>query len=72
LSGVLGQVLGESPADQKARIEEAAKNARDLTGLVRHKKKPKVEDGEAETATNGKRKLEEAEVGNGEAKKAKI
>jgi len=66
--------LGENPVEQKARIEEAAKNARDLTGLVRHKKKAKVEDSKAEATTNGngKRKLEEAEADDGEAKKAKI
>ncbi|KAF2101918.1 hypothetical protein NA57DRAFT_25192, partial [Rhizodiscina lignyota] len=38
LAGILGQLLGESPVDQKARIEEATKTANDLTGLVRHRK----------------------------------
>ncbi|KAI9668445.1 MAG: hypothetical protein M1831_001199 [Alyxoria varia] len=35
LTGILGSILGESPAEQRARIEEATRGARDLTGLVR-------------------------------------
>lgn len=38
LSGILGSMLGESPEDQRRRVEEATLNARDLTGLVRRKK----------------------------------
>jgi hypothetical protein len=38
----LGTAIGESPAEAASRIEEAKKNANDLTGLVRHKKKPAV------------------------------
>jgi hypothetical protein len=60
-SGILGAALGESPAEAAARIEEAKKNATDLTGLV--KRKPKaVEQPSADTngtSTNGKRKAEE-------------
>ncbi|TKA64724.1 hypothetical protein B0A49_07991 [Cryomyces minteri] len=66
LAGLLGSMLGESPAQQKARIEEATKGANDLTGLVKHKKKPAVEKdtsavgGASGTngAAKGKRKLE--------------
>jgi len=39
MGGILGSLLGETPAAQKARIEEATKSANDLTGLIRHKKK---------------------------------
>lgn len=60
-SGILGATLGESPAEAAARIEEAKKNATDLTGLV--KRKPKaVEQHSADTngtSTNGKRKAED-------------
>lgn len=59
--GILGAALGESPAEAAARIEEAKKNATDLTGLV--KRKPKVvEQPNVDTngtSTNGKRKAED-------------
>ena len=80
LAGVLAQAMGDTPAQQKVRIEEATKNARDLTGLVRHRKKPKM-DGDSDavtstvdsaTASNGKRKLEETEVEGGTTKKVKV
>jgi HAT1-interacting factor 1 len=82
LGGILGSILGESPAAQKARIEEATRSANDLSGLVRHKKKPAAAaatqptPGDAQANGNGKRKLDESEVashGNGlDSKKAKI
>lgn len=78
LSGILGSILGESPAAQKARLEEASKGANDLTNLI---KRRKPAEGEASKASeidglqsNGKRKVdlrdevEEASSG----KKAKI
>ncbi len=84
VSGILGAALGESTVDAKARVEEAKKNAKDLTGLVR--KKAKEGGGEAEVvakdkaagspgATNGaKRKAEEPAVGEqqDEPKKPKV
>lgn len=80
VAGLLGQILGESKVDQKARIEEATKNANDLTGLVR-KKKPKPESTEGHnvptelnistSATNGKRKLEAEEEDGSDGKRAK-
>jgi HAT1-interacting factor 1 len=62
LGGILGSILGESAAEQQARIEEAKKGANDLTGLVRHKKRPApavTEEAKAEPNgnANGKRKL---------------
>ncbi|KAI1170450.1 hypothetical protein F4777DRAFT_591938 [Nemania sp. FL0916] len=69
LVGLLGQALGESSAEQAARVEEAKKNAKDLSGLVR--KKTKEEPKPAEE-TNGKRKAEEPADGQEESKKAKV
>ena len=78
LSGILGSLLGESPAAQKARLDEASKGAKDLTNLI---KRRKPAEGEASKASeshriqgDGKRKVdfidEVEEVGTG--KKAKI
>ena len=78
LSGILGSILGESPAAQKARLEEASKGANDLTNLI---KRRKPAEGEASKASeldgiqsNGKRKVDfrdEVEEGSS-GKKAKI
>ncbi|KAK1253829.1 hypothetical protein MKX07_001906 [Trichoderma sp. CBMAI-0711] len=57
LGGILGAAFGQSAADVQARVEEATKNAVDLTGLVR-KKKAKVDDAEAANG-NGKRKADD-------------
>lgn len=78
VGGILSEALGETPAEQKTRIDEAAKKARDLTGLVRHRKKPKTEEAQAGAVddgtaqTNGKRKLDDTEDAEEEAKKIKI
>jgi HAT1-interacting factor 1 len=78
LGGILGTAIGKSPADTAARIEEATKNATDLSGLVRHKKKTKPS--EAVTAqgsdntngANGKRKADEEVEDSDNAKKARV
>ncbi|KAF2962735.1 hypothetical protein GQX73_g10843 [Xylaria multiplex] len=69
LTGLLGQALGGS-SEQAARVEEAKKNAKDLSGLVRKKTKeePKAEPEEK----NGKRKAEEPADGQEDPKKAKV
>ncbi|KAJ9667889.1 hypothetical protein H2201_002075 [Coniosporium apollinis] len=75
LNGVLGSLLGESSAEQKARIEQATKSANDLSGLVRHKKKPvEADQGIASVANgSGKRKLgDEDDQGRERAKSARI
>lgn len=69
LGGILGATLGESPAETKARVEEAKKTANDLTGLVR-KKKP-APDAEAPANSNGKRRADDEDLEDGAAKKAK-
>ncbi|KAK7751907.1 hypothetical protein SLS62_006208 [Diatrype stigma] len=43
MSGLLGAALGGDSAESKARIDEAKKNAKDLTGLVRKKAKDEKE-----------------------------
>ncbi|RYP55323.1 hypothetical protein DL768_000078 [Monosporascus sp. mg162] len=85
VSGILGAALGDSSEEAKARVEEAKKNATDLTGLVRKKtkqeqqeqeSKPETEVAPASTeTTNGasKRKAEEsAEGADDELKKPKV
>lgn len=68
MGGILGAALGESPAEAQKRIEEAKKNAKDLSGLVRRKAKPAAEE-----SINGKRKAEDAEEDEAtESKKAKV
>ncbi|KAL7811035.1 hypothetical protein V8C44DRAFT_331682 [Trichoderma aethiopicum] len=73
LGGILGAAFGQSAADVQARVEEASKNAKDLTGLVRKKKATKVDDAEAEAANgNGKRKADDDESTELETKRAKV
>lgn len=47
VSGLLGAALGGDSAESRARIDEAKKNAKDLTGLVRKKAKDEKEAQEA-------------------------
>lgn len=69
LGGLLGAALGGSAAEVQARVEEATKNAVDLSGLVR-KKKPK--DDEAATPANGSKRKADEESTELESKKAKV
>ena len=62
VNGILGSILGESSAAQKARLEEASKEATDVTKLVKRKR---LADSEASKASethhiqsNGKRKID--------------
>lgn len=71
LAGVLGQMLGETPAQQKKRLEDATKGANDLSGLVKHKKKASAKSTEP-VEGNGKRKLEDGEGAEGNGKKVKF
>jgi HAT1-interacting factor 1 len=70
LGGLLGAALGGSAAEVQARVEEASKNAVDLSSLVR-KKKPKNDDDAAPANGGGKRKADE-ESTELESKKAKV
>ncbi|KAL6714662.1 hypothetical protein ACLMJK_008087 [Lecanora helva] len=38
LSSVLGSIVGETPSTQKARLEEASKDATDVTNLIKRKR----------------------------------
>ena len=79
LRGVLGAMLGESKVEQQKRISEATQNANDLSGLVKHKKKPKVEGSASVVEGKGKRKAEDVDGAgesapptNGNGKKVKF
>lgn len=75
-SGLLSGLLGTDQATQKAKLEQAAKAANDVTGLVRTKKKapaPAAAPASSSAAApveNGKRKLDTEDDGMG-GKRAK-
>lgn len=77
---MLAQMLGQSPAEQKAMLEEAKENANDLNGLVRKKKPagtkpPTTANGVANSASssgNGKRKLEDTDENELDGKKTRV
>lgn len=62
LNGILVSILGESPADQGLRLEEASRGAKDLTSLVKRKRPAGNESSrcaeETVNHTNGKRKID--------------
>lgn len=70
--GVLGAALGESGADKEAKLEEAKKSAKDVTGLVRKKAKEEPISDTKTKETNGKRKAEDEAPGEEDIKKAKV
>ncbi|KAF4551423.1 SHNi-TPR-like protein [Elsinoe fawcettii] len=71
LGGILGSILGESPAEQKVRIAEATKGANDLSGLI--KKKPaKRSQPAAQEGASTKRKLDDADSNGINGKKARV
>lgn len=67
LKGILGQIVGQSPTDQKARLDAASKEATDLSSLVR--RKPASKPSPQET-TASKRPAEDAS--GGESKRARV
>ena len=77
LSGILGSILGESPEAQKARVEEATRNANDVSRLVKRKKGEKENDvaGPQSSFSRVKRKAasveEEEDVSEGGSKRVK-
>lgn len=78
LSGILGSILGETQEAQESRLAEASKSANDLTNLVKRKKHAKTEkqidDDGSILQSNGKRKVDSAEIDEGlvTGKKAKM
>lgn len=73
LSGILGKALGESSSEQAERLEEAKKNATDLSGLVRKKNKDTEPKTEPAGEGSGKRKAEDPADGEeSDSKKTKV
>ena len=67
LKGILGQIVGHSPTDQKARLDAASKGATDLSSLVRRKpNKP------AQQETAAFKRPAEDESPEGETKRARV
>ena len=71
-SGILGSLLGESPAEVRARLEAVSNEAKDVSGLVK-KKKPNT-NGSAVSSIGEKRKadLEDEDLNGDASKKARI
>lgn len=57
LKGVLGQIVGQSPTEQKSKLDAASKGANDLSSLVKRKPAKPSQGGK----TAHKRPAEEAE-----------
>lgn len=68
LNGLLGQILGQAPEQQKAKLEEAVKNANDLSSFVKKKKQPAPAP--APTTTGEKRSVDAD--GEQPSKRAKV
>ncbi|EAU34682.1 conserved hypothetical protein [Aspergillus terreus NIH2624] len=68
LKGILGQMMGETPAQQAARLDAATKNANDLSGLVKKRKQPSSQPSEG--ASSGQ-KRSAAENGEDATKRAR-
>ncbi|KAJ9357252.1 hypothetical protein C8Q69DRAFT_190922 [Paecilomyces variotii] len=68
LNGLLGQILGQAPEQQKAKLEEAVKNANDLSSFVKKKKQPAPAP--APAATGEKRSVDAD--GEQPSKRAKV
>lgn len=66
LKGVLGQIVGQSPTEQKSKLDAASKGANDLSSLVKRKPAKPSQGGE----TAHKRSAEEAE--DSDSKRARV
>ncbi|KAJ5627588.1 hypothetical protein N7528_005015 [Penicillium herquei] len=64
LKGILGQIVGQSPADQKARLDAASKEANDLSSLVRRKP--------ASQATSASKRPAEEDPSESDSKRARV
>ncbi|KAJ9384596.1 hypothetical protein DTO063F5_4666 [Paecilomyces variotii] len=72
LNGLLGQILGQAPEQQKAKLEEAVKNANDLSSFVKKKKQPAPASVPAPApATTGEKRSVDAD-GEQPSKRAKV
>ena len=64
LKGILGQIVGQSPTDQKARLEAVSEQATDLSSLVR--RKPAAQQGSKRPAPS------ENDDADGDSKRARV
>lgn len=72
LNGLLGQILGQAPEQQKAKLEEAVKNANDLSSFVKKKKQSAPASVPAPApATTGEKRSVDAD-GEQPSKRAKV
>ena len=69
LKGILGQIVGQSPIDQKARLDAATKDATDLSAFV--KRKPAASQSSQQPDSSNKRHAEQVTQDH-EAKRAKV
>lgn len=69
LKGILGQIVGQSPTDQKARLDAATKDATDLSAFV--KRKPAASQSSQQPDSSNKRQAEQITQDN-DAKRARV
>jgi HAT1-interacting factor 1 len=68
LKGILGEIVGQSVTDQKARLDAVSKEATDLSSLVR--RKPAAAQSSSQQ-TSSKRPADDASA-DGESKRARV
>ncbi|PLN76523.1 hypothetical protein BDW42DRAFT_178562 [Aspergillus taichungensis] len=68
LKGLLGQIMGQSPSEQKVKLDAATKGANDLSAFV--KRKPATGQGSQQNGSSQKRSVPE-EVSEGATKRAR-
>lgn len=69
LKGILGQIVGQSAAEQTARLDAATKNATDLSAFV--KRKPAGDQSSQKPDTSNKRSVEHSAQSN-DAKRMRV
>lgn len=69
LKGILGQIVGQSPTDQKARLDAATKDATDLSAFV--KRKPAASQSSQQPDSSNKRHAEQITQDN-DTKRARV
>jgi HAT1-interacting factor 1 len=67
LKGILGEIVGQSVTDQKARLDAVSKEATDLSSLVR--RKPAAQSSSQQTSS--KRPADDASA-DGESMRARV
>lgn len=73
LKGILGQIVGQSPAQQQARLDAVSKEATDLSAFVRKKTTRPPASAQGETGEQkGKRRAEESADESDSSKRARV